>query len=114
MRPPSEKRTSGLPMGSIFQIGACSAPKPRSRRLRNLISSEGASAIAEPAKGHFGRRLTPRLAIRRPPTPALLRYVGLRDAGLGSVRGGHFWTRKGVAIGCDLTDETGGGFMSRL
>jgi hypothetical protein len=38
-----------------------------------------------------------------PPRPALLRYVGLRDAGLGSVSGGHFWTRKGVALGWHLT-----------
>src|SRR5882762_8280206 len=29
----------------------------------------------------------PLLATRGPPRPALLRYVGLRDAGLGSVRG---------------------------
>src|SRR5260370_17183962 len=43
------------------------------------------------------------LGSRGPPRPALLRYVGLRDAGLGSVRGGHSWTRKGVALGCDLT-----------
>src|SRR5467141_628863 len=31
---------------------------------------------------------------RRPPRPALLRYVGLRAAGLGSVKG-HAWPRKG-------------------
>ena len=38
-----------------------------------------------------------------PPRPALLRYVGLRDAGLGSVRRGRSCTRKGVGFGCDLT-----------
>ena len=43
------------------------------------------------------------LATRRPPRPALLRYVGLRAAGLGSVKGVILGREKGVALGCDLT-----------
>ena len=34
---------------------------------------------------------------------ALLRYVRLRDAGLGSLRRGRSCKRKGVGFGCDLT-----------
>jgi hypothetical protein len=40
---------------------------------------------------------------RRPPRPALLRYVGLRAAGLGSVKGVILGREKGVVLGCDLT-----------
>src|ERR1017187_7359556 len=39
--------------------------------------------------------LTPLHATRGPPRPALLRYVGLRDAGLGSIRGVILGREKG-------------------
>jgi hypothetical protein len=39
--------------------------------------------------------LTPPHATRGPPRPALLRYVGLRDAGLGSIRGVILGREKG-------------------
>ena len=47
----------------------------------------------------------PPLATRPPPRPALLRYVRLRHAGLGSLRRGRSCKRKGVGFGCDLTPE---------
>src|SRR5205823_4208818 len=40
---------------------------------------------------------------RGPPRPALLRYVGLRAAGLGSLKGVVLGCEKGVGVRCDLT-----------
>jgi hypothetical protein len=40
---------------------------------------------------------------RRPPRPAPLRYLRLRAAGLGSVKGVVLGRETGVAVGCDLT-----------
>ena len=43
------------------------------------------------------------LTNRRPPRPALLRYLRPRAAGLGYVRGVVLARETGVAVGCDLT-----------
>src|SRR5213078_4756034 len=43
------------------------------------------------------------ITTRGPPRPALLRYVGLRAAGLGSLKGVVLGCEKGVGVRCDLT-----------
>jgi hypothetical protein len=64
--------------------------------LRHRRDRQRQLALQEP-------RLTPRSPLAPPPRPALLRYVRLRHAGLGSLRRGRSCKRKGVGFGCDLT-----------
>jgi phosphate acetyltransferase len=77
----------------------------------SLHTDEFMGAIVHEEKLHTARRMSHVFVIDAPDYPrpfTLLRYVRLRDAGLGSLRRGRSCKRKGVGFGCDLTSRGAG------